>query len=111
MDLLTERTLKVRQLEQGIKDLRNNGTEYAKAEKDYKILLRTECLKLRDEGMAIGMIDKICYGIPSVAEARYKRDVAQTIYEANKEAVLSLKLQLRLIDNQIAREWGTDVSS
>ena len=108
MDLITERETKAKQLDKAILDLRQNGSAYAQAEKDYKILLRLECLKLRDEGMAIGMIDKTCYGIPSVADARYKRDIAQTTYEANKEAVLSLKLQLRLIDNQIAREWGNN---
>ena len=74
--------------------------------KEYKVLLRSECLKLRDEGMAIGMIDKTCYGIPSVAEARFKRDVADAVYKANLEAINSTKLQLRLLENQIQREWN-----
>ena len=80
MDLITELEQKRKQLDHAILDLRKNGTARAEAEKEYKILLRMECLKLRDEGMAIGMIDKTCYGIPSVAEARYKRDIAETIY-------------------------------
>ena len=63
-------------------------------------------MKLRDEGMAIGMIDKTCYGIPSVAAARFKRDVAETVWIANKEAIQAIKLQLRLIESQIQREWG-----
>lgn len=41
-----------RQLEKSILSLRQTGTAYAQAEKDYKVLLRQECLKLRDEGMA-----------------------------------------------------------
>ena len=97
-----------RQLDVSIKALRQNGTAYAKAERDYKILLRQECLKMRDEGCAIGMIDKTCYGIPSVAEARFKRDMAEAVYKANQEAINSLKLQMRLIENQIGREWGHD---
>ena len=105
MDLYLELNNKIQQLELSIKSLRTNGTEYAQAERDYKVLLRQECLKLRDEGMAIGMIDKTCYGIPSVAEARYKRDVAETIYKANLEAINSIKLQMRLIENQISREY------
>ena len=108
MDLQIELTQKIKQLELSIKELRTSGTNYATAEKDYKILLRQECLKLRDEGMAIGMIDKTCYGIPSVAEKRYQRDVAETIYKANLEAINSIKLQLRLIENQISREWGVN---
>ena len=55
--------------------------------------------------MAITLIDKTCYGIPSVAEARYKRDVAETIYKANQEAINSIKLQMRLLENQIGREY------
>lgn len=106
MDLYNELTTKTKQLEMSIKTLRQNGTNYAQAEKDYKVLLRQECLKLRDEGMAIGMIDKTCYGIPSVAEARFKRDVAEAVYKANMEAINSIKLQMRLISSQIEREWG-----
>ena len=106
VDLYNELQQKTKQLEISIKELRNSGTNYAQSEKDYKILLRQECLRLRDEGMAIGMIDKTCYGIPSVAEARFKRDVNEAIYKANLEAINSIKLQMRLIENQLSREWG-----
>ena len=105
MDLYNELMQKTKQLEISIKELRNSGTSYAQAERNYKVLLRQECLKLRDEGMAIGMIDKTCYGIPSVAEARFKRDVADAVYRANLESINSLKLQMRLIENQINREY------
>lgn len=106
MELYDELQMKTKQLDVSIKQLRKSGTEYAEAERDYKILLRGECLKLRDEGMAIGMIDKTCYGIRAVADARFKRDVCETVYKANLEAINSLKLQLRLLDAQIEREWG-----
>ena len=108
MDLYLELQQKTNQLDASIKQLRYSGMEYARAEKEYKILLRSECLKLRDAGMAIGMIDKTCYGIPSVAEARFNRDVAETVYRANLEAIASIKLQLRLIENQLQREWGQE---
>lgn len=106
MELYQELQAKTQQLDRSIKQLRTSGTEYAQAERDYKVLLRQECLKLRDEGMAIGMIDKTCYGIPSVAEARFKRDVAEAVYKANLEAINSIKLQMRLLENQLQREWG-----
>jgi hypothetical protein len=103
---MTELETKIKALDKSVKELRHSGTAYAQAEKDYKILLRQECLKLRDEGVAIGLIDKTCYGIPSVAEARFKRTVAETIYKANLEAINSLKLQIRILDEQIGREWS-----
>lgn len=94
------------QLNISIKQLRTNGTKAAQAEHDYKVLLRQECLKLRDAGMAVGLITMTAYGIPSVADARFNRDVTKTVYEANQEAINSIKLQLRLIENQLQREWG-----
>ena len=106
MDLVNELYAKLKQLNTSLKVLRTSGTNYAKAEKEYKILLRQECLKLRDEGMAIGMIDKTCYGIPSVAEKRFVRDVAEATYKANQEAINTLKLEIRIIESQLQREWG-----
>ena len=110
MDLFNELQQKTKELEISIKSLRRTGTDYAQAEKDYKVLLRQECLKLRDEGMAVGMIDKTCYGIPSVAEARFKRDVAEAVYRANMEAINSIKLQMRLIESQLSREYNNPIS-
>lgn len=106
MDLITELRQLSRELDESIKLLRSNGIKAAQAEKDYKMLLRQECLKLRDEGMAIGLIDKTCYGIPSVAEARFSRDVAQATYKANQEHINIKKLQLRIVESQVNREWN-----
>lgn len=109
MELYQELQQKTNELDVSIKALRKTGTEYAQAERAYKIKLREECLKLRDQGMAVGMIDKTCYGIPSVAELRFKRDIAEVLYKANLEAINSYKLQMRLIEAQISREWGASV--
>jgi len=105
MDLYNELQYKIKILSEEIKQLQISGTEYAKCERDYKILLRQHCLKLKTEGMAIGMIDKTCYGIPEVAEARFNRDVAETIYKANQESINATKLEMRLIENQLQREF------
>lgn len=110
MDLYSEIQKQKEDLNASIKELRNSGTKYAQAEKDYKIKLRIECLKLRDQGMAVTIIDKICYGIPEVADLRFKRDVAEAVYKANLEAINSIKLQLRLLENQIQREFGANLS-
>ena len=106
MELYEELRTKTAQLDVAVRQLRKTGTAYAEAERSYKVKLREECLKLRDEGMAIGMIDKTCYGIPSVAEARFQRDIAECTYKANLEAIASIKLQMRLIEAQIQREYG-----
>lgn len=106
-DLWGEIQQKTKQLDYCIKELRKSGTAYAEAERAYKIKLREVCLRLKGEGMAIGMISLTCYGVPEIAELRFKRDVAETVYKANQEAINSIKLQLRLLDNQVSREWST----
>ena len=95
-----------RLMEQAVKMLRTTGAEYAESERDYKILLRQEALKLRDSGMAIGLIDKVIYGVPSVAEARFKRDCAEAIYKANQESINTTKITIRVLMNQYDKEWG-----
>ena len=110
-DLIMDIQSHIAKLNTSIKMLRKTGTEFAEAERDYKILLRQEALKLRDDGMAVTMIDKVVYGIKGVADAKFERDVAQATYEANKESINVLKLQIRILDNQVSREWGNPQSS
>lgn len=106
-DLMNDLQQKDRELTASIKQLRISGSALAEAERNYKIKLREEALKLRAEkGMAVTLINQIVYGIPEVAELRFKRDIAETVYQANMEAINSTKLQMRLLENQIDREWG-----
>ena len=106
MDLYSELQNKINELNISIKKLRETGTEYAEAEKDYKITLRQEALKLRAEkGMPVTLIQQVVYGVPEVAEKRFKRDVKEAIYNANQEAINSIKLQIRVIENQLNREY------
>lgn len=104
-DLWSEIQSKTKQLDYSVKELRKSGTAYAQAERDYKVKLREWCLRLRSQDMPIGLIDKTCYGIPEIAELRFKRDVASAVYKANLEAINSIKLQLRIINEQLGREW------
>ena len=108
MDLKEELDKNVDLLQKSLEQLRKTGSAYAEAERDYKVLLRQEILKMRDEAVAIGVITLTCYGIPSVAEARFKRDVALATYQANQEAINTYKLKIRLIEAQIGREWSVE---
>lgn len=106
-DLIRTIQYKQSQLAQSVKMLRKSGEERAKAERDYKVALRVEALKLREEGYPIGMIDKTVYGVPEVAELRMKRDIAEATYQANIEAINSVKLEIRILNDQIEREWNS----
>ena len=98
---------KTRQLDYSVRELRKSGTAFAEAEKAYKIKLREWCLRLKGDGMAVGLIDKTCYGIPEVAEFRFRRDCAEVVYRANLEAINAIKLEIRIINEQVTREYST----
>lgn len=107
MDLYNDLQRKIEELNISIKSLRTTGTEFAEAERDYKIKLREEALKLRAEkGMPVTLINQVVYGVPEVASKRFNRDVKQAVYQANLEAINSIKLQIRVIEAQLQREWG-----
>lgn len=106
-DLYNELNKKLNELNVSIKKLRETGTEYAESEKNYKIALRQEALKLRAEkNMPVTLIQQVVYGVPEVAEKRFDRDVKEAIYKANQEAINTLKLQIRVIESQLQREWS-----
>lgn len=108
MDLYNELQRLLNDLNISIKKLRETGTDFAEAEKDYKITLRQEALKLRAEkGMPVTLIQQVVYGVPEVAEKRFKRDVKEAVYQANQEAINSIKLQIRVIEGQLNREWNS----
>lgn len=112
MDLVNDISALMNELTTSIKLLRKNGNDLAIAEKDYKICLRQEALKLRaDENMPVTLINQIIYGVPEVAEKRFKRDVAETMYNTNLEHINVTKLKLRLLEAQLNREWSSKIEN
>ena len=106
-DLINDIFNKQNELSGCIKTLENYGKTLAEKEKDYKICLRQEALKLRSEkGMPVTLINQIVYGVPEVAEKRFQRDVAETMYNTCQERINTLKLQIRILESQVQREWG-----
>jgi hypothetical protein len=107
MDLFNDIQELIEKLNTAIKSLAKKGQELAEAERDYKITLRQEALKLRQEkNMAVTLINQIIYGIPEVADKRFKRDIAEAMYQTNLEYINTTKLQLRILENQLQREWS-----
>lgn len=92
-------------LDESVRYMARAGKDYARAEHDYKVALSQSALRLRAEGMAVTLIDKVIYGEKEVADKRLKRDIAETMYAASKENINKLKLQIRILDGQIDREY------
>lgn len=90
--------------QQAIKLMGRYGREYAEAERDYKVALMEEALKLRAQDMPVTLIDKVVYG--KVANQRFKRDTAEVMWKTAQENNNSIKLQIRILNAQIEREWN-----
>lgn len=107
MDLIQDIQMLMEELTVSIKKLRYTEQALAEAERDYKITLRQEALKLRvEKDMPVTLINQIIFGVPEVADKRFKRDIAETMYNTNQEHINATKLKLRLLESQINREWG-----
>lgn len=106
MDLLNELQNLTKQLSNSLKQLRVNGMKLAEAERDYKIAVNKKALQLKSEGMPVTLISQVIYGYEEIAQLRFLRDGAEVVYKANQEAINTLKLQIRIIESQIQREYG-----
>ena len=106
MDLVNEIQELSKKLSNSIRVLAKYGNELAEKEKEYKIVLRQEALKLRTDGMPVTLINQIVYGIPEVAEKRFKRDVAETMYNTAQEQINVQKIQIKIMETQLKMEWG-----
>lgn len=105
-DLIAEIGQKSRMLDTAIRELGKRGHVYAQAEHDYRVALSKKVLTEREKGTPVTVISDICRGDREIAKLRFDRDVAETVYEAAKEAIHGYKLQIRILDAQIEREWG-----
>jgi hypothetical protein len=105
-DLYQELISLDRQLTASLKRLYQNGVKAAEAEAEYQTAKAAEALKLKDSGYAIGMIDLMIRGRPGVAEKRLKRDIEEVNYKVNLEHIQAVKLQMRMTEAAIEREFG-----
>ena len=106
VDLINELLDKNRELSTFITLLRKYGQELAEAERNYKVKLSETALKLKADKMPITLIDKVVYGQKEVAELRFKRDSAEVMYQVALEKINVTKLQIKILQNQVDKEWG-----
>lgn len=95
------------QLDDATRRLEFTGRDYAEAEHDYKIELAKVTLQLRNtKEMPVTMLPLVVYGVESVADLRRNRDIAEALYKANLEAINTVKLQIRVLHEQMQQDWG-----
>ncbi|MBQ7139949.1 MAG: hypothetical protein IJO32_00420 [Bacilli bacterium] len=106
MDLYNELMQKQKELDICIKSLRKTGNDYAEAYTNYRIKLSQELVKLRDEGMPVTIAYDVARGKQEIAKAKFNEISKEAIYKANLESINAIKLQIKILDNQLEKEWG-----
>lgn len=108
MDLLELINRKSNELDVAVKSLRNTGKDYAEAYTNYRVELAKELMRLKSEGYAITLAGDIARGKREIAQLKFKEITTEAIYKANLESINAIKLQIKLLDAQMNREWSSN---
>lgn len=100
-EMATLRTM----LDRALVEHKARGKMLAQKERDYKVASAKRMLVLRAEGYPATLIPDLTRGDEEIAKLRMERDIAQTLYDTSREAINSYKLQIRIVQEQIKREW------
>lgn len=107
MELIQEIGVKSSLLDAAVKQLGVRGKAYAQAERGYKVALAQKIIQEREKGTPVTIISDICKGDHEIARLRFERDCAEVVYKSAMEAIQSIKLQIRILDAQVSREWSS----
>jgi len=94
-----------RRLDECLKDLRTDGSKFAEARESYQVAKAVKEMALRAEGWGLTVLQDLALGDKQVALLRKQKDIAQTMYEASREALMVTKLKLRLLSEQYGKEF------
>ena len=108
MDLVNELNNLSNKLSLSIKSLIQTGKDYAKAYTDYRIALAKELVRLKDDGMAVTIAYDVARGKPEIAKLKFNEIANEAVYKANLESINAVKLKIKIIQNQIDKEWGNN---
>ena len=95
------------QLNDCLKSYKIIGRTLAKAEMLYKIEYRKEVFRLHiEDKVAWTACNDLAKGEDKVAELRMKRDICKSDYDCCYERILQLKIEIKILDNEIMSERG-----
>lgn len=69
----------------------------AKTERDYRIALAGELLRLRTEGLQMALINDVARG--NLADLKYERDLAEELYKAGRDSAKAIQVQLSALQS------------
>lgn len=97
-----------KQMDEALLTLRENGNAYALAEKEYRIAKAKKILELRNEGVAVTIIPDLAKGDEEIAALDFKRNIAKTLFESNKEALGVKKMEFSMYRTYYEKEYSSN---
>lgn len=104
-ELFLELSEKVALMNTALKQLGKRGKEYARAKHEYQVALCKQILLERENGIPVTIVGDIARGRDEIASLRMQKDIAETVYKAAMEAINVYKIQVRVLENTIEREY------
>lgn len=104
-DLWAELRREQSQLMEDLELCKRSGAQLAENEREYRKALRTAILTERERGTPVSIVGDVARGIPSIADLKCARDCSEAVYKASQEAINVRKLNIKVIDAQMSREW------
>jgi len=105
IELINQMLDKTNQMTGVITELKKRGRKMAETEADYRSALAQKILQLRAESFPVTIMNDVCRGDREVARLRLQRDIAKTEYEVASEMLQVLKLQIRVLQAEVERDF------
>lgn len=86
-------------------EYKKRGTDYAKAYKNYRVLLSQELLRLKAEGMPVTIAYDIARGTEQVANAKEQEIITECLYRSCQEAINTYKLQIKILQENMNKDY------
>lgn len=103
-DLINELNEYRHNLNRAIDEIKARGKAKAEAEKDYRVELAKKILKLRADGIPVSIIGDLARGDEKIANLKMKRDIEESLYEANMQRIYECKINIDWLQSQIEAE-------
>lgn len=103
-DLINELNEYRHNLDRAIDEIRARGKAKAEAERNYRIELAKKILELRASGTPVSIINDLARGDEKIADLKMKRDIEESLYEANMQRIYECKINIDWLQSQIEAE-------
>lgn len=106
MDLLKQMEELNNLLNKALGEYNKRGKEYAMAYANYRMLLAQELLRLKADGMPVTISYDIARGKEEIAKAKEYEIITECLYKSCQEAINTYKLQIKILQEQINKEYS-----